>query len=322
MRFKLVFLPPQTDVYRAWAKRLRADVPEADIVVAETETDADAAIADADGAVGAIGRERLARASKLRWLQSHHAAPPTGYYYPELAAHPLVVTNMREIFNDHIGAHVMAFVLAFARGLHYYLPQQLRREWDRRPTDTGVVHLPEAAMLIVGLGGIGAEVARLAKAFGMTVLATDARRTSKPDHVDELHAADALDVLLPRADFVVLTVPHTSETEGFMHRARFRRMRPGAFFINIGRGMTTKLADLAEALAANEIAGAALDVFEVEPLPPDHPLWVMPNVIMTPHMAGYGPYLDDRRYEIVRDNCRAMIAVTLLRNVVDKTAWF
>jgi phosphoglycerate dehydrogenase-like enzyme len=322
MTFKLVFLPPIADVHRRWAEQLRGEVQGLDVVVAETQADADAAIADADGAVGTLGKERLARARKLRWLQSHQAAPPAGYYFPELAAHPLTVTNMREIFNDHIGAHVMAFVLAFARGLHEYLPLQLRAEWQPRPLDTGIIHLPEATMLIVGLGGIGADVARLAKTFGMTVLATDARRTAKPAEVNELHHADALDALLPRADFVVLTVPHTPQTEGFMHRARLQRMRRSAFFINIGRGMTTRLADLVDALHAREIAGAALDVFETEPLPADHPLWRMPNVLITPHTAGYGPYLDDRRYAIIRDNCQAMLHGTMLRNVVDKAAWF
>lgn len=322
MPFKLVFLPPLTDVHRQWAEQLRRDVGALDVVVAETEAEADAAIIDADGAIGTLDKTRLARARKLRWLQSHQAAPPAGYYFPELAAHQLAVTNMREIFNDHIGAHVMAYVLAFARGLHEYLPQQLRAEWRPRPMDTGIIHLPEATMLIVGLGGIGAEVARLAKAFGMTILATDARRTDKPAEVDELHHADLLDGLLPRADFVVLTVPHTPQTEGFMHRARFQRMRRSAFFINIGRGMTTRLADLVDALDANEIAGAALDVFEIEPLPADHRLWRMPNVLITPHMAGYGPYLDDRRYAIIRDNAQAMIQGTALRNVVDKAAWF
>jgi phosphoglycerate dehydrogenase-like enzyme len=99
-------------------------------------------------------------------------------------------------------------------------------------------------------------------------------------------------------------------------------MKPGAFFINIGRGMTTKLDDLVAALNAGEIAGAALDVYEQEPLPADHPLWTMPNVLMTPHMAGYGPYLDDRRYEIVADNCRAFLEGKPMRNVVDKASWF
>jgi phosphoglycerate dehydrogenase-like enzyme len=322
MTFTLVFLPPLTDIHRSWAERLRRDVPGAEIVVAETEAQADAAIAEADGAIGTLDSNRLARARRLRWLQSHQAAPPAGYYFPELAAHPLAVTNMREIFNDHIGAHVMAYILAFARGLHYYLPQQFRAEWQPRPLDTGVIHLPESTLLVVGLGGIGAEVARLAKAFGMTVLATDARRSAKPESVDELHPAEALDTLLARAHFVVLTVPHTPATEGFMHRARFQRMRRGAFFINIGRGMTTRLADLTDALRAGELAGAALDVFETEPLPADHPLWRMSNVLITPHTAGYGPYLDERRYAIIRDNCRAMLTGGALRNVVDKAAWF
>jgi phosphoglycerate dehydrogenase-like enzyme len=107
-----------------------------------------------------------------------------------------------------------------------------------------------------------------------------------------------------------------------MHRARFQRMKRSAFFINIGRGMTTKLDDLIAALNAGEIAGAALDVFEQEPLPSEHPLWTTPNVLITPHMAGWGPYLDDRRYQIMIDNCRAFLGNTPLRNVVDKSSWF
>jgi phosphoglycerate dehydrogenase-like enzyme len=216
----------------------------------------------------------------------------------------------------------MAFVLAFARGLHHYLPQQQRREWRPRPLDTGVVHLPEATALIVGVGGIGAETARLAAEFGMSVMGVDARRRDAPPGLRKLDGPDALDSLLPLADFVILTVPHTPDTEGFMHRARFQRMKRSAFFINIGRGMTTRLDDLVAALRAGEIAGAALDVFEQEPLPADHPLWSMPGVLITPHTAGYGPYLDDRRFEILLDNSRRFLAGEPLRNVVDKARWF
>jgi phosphoglycerate dehydrogenase-like enzyme len=107
-----------------------------------------------------------------------------------------------------------------------------------------------------------------------------------------------------------------------MHRERFRRMKPSAFFINIGRGKTTRLADLVAALEAHDIAGAALDVYEQEPLPPEHPLWTTPNVILTPHTAGYGPYLDERRYDVILDNCRRFVAGRPLRNVVDKANWF
>jgi phosphoglycerate dehydrogenase-like enzyme len=107
-----------------------------------------------------------------------------------------------------------------------------------------------------------------------------------------------------------------------MHRERFQRMKRTAFFINIGRGMTTRLDDLVAALRAGEIAGAALDVFEQEPLPADHPLWTTPNVLITPHTAGYGPYLDDRRGDILLDNCPRFLAGQPLRNIVDKAHWF
>src|SRR5690242_3397121 len=316
-------LPPQTDTTRGWARRLAESVPEARVVVAE---DADAAareIVDAEAAFGALGKELLSKATKLRWLQAPFAAPPAGYYYPELIRHPVSVTNFREIYNDHIGAHILAFVLAFARGLHMYIPQQLRREWRKSPLEAGdVVHLPEATALVVGVGGIGAEAARLLAAFGVTVLATDARRTKAPAGVTELHPPQALDDLLPRADFVILTVPHTPATEGFFNRARFQRMNRTAFFINIGRGMTTRLDDLVAALQAGEIAGAALDVYEKEPLPTEHPLWGLPNVLLTPHMAGHGPHLAERRFQIIQDNCRAFAEGRKLRNVVDKANWF
>ncbi|HKA45883.1 MAG TPA: D-2-hydroxyacid dehydrogenase [Burkholderiales bacterium] len=322
MPAKFLMLPPQTAVTRTWGARLAAALPDFSIVVAEDRQQADAAIIDADAAFGTLPPELLRKAKRLRWLQAPNAAPPAGYYYPELIEHPVAVTNFREIFNDHIGAHIMAFVLAFARGLHRYYPQQLRREWRPAPHDTGIIHLPAAAALIVGVGGIGAEAARLAAAFGITVIGVDARREDKPPGVKELHHPDALDDQLPRADFVILTVPHTPATEGFMNRARFRRMKRTAFFINIGRGKTTRLDDLAAALDAGEIAGAALDVFEQEPLPADHALWTMPGVLITPHTAGYGPYLDDRRYDIVLDNCRRFAAGHPLRNVVDKANWF
>ena len=321
--FTFLMLPPHSATTRDWAAKLTAEVPEARVVVAEDAATAAREIAGADAAFGWLGPDLLAKATKLRWLQAPQAAPAAGYYHPSLIEHPLKVTNFREIFNDHIGAHILAFVLAFARGLHVFLPQQLRREWKKSGQEAGdVIHLPEATALIVGLGGIGAEAARLLAAFGVRVLATDARRATPPEGVAELHRPEALDDLLPRADFVILTVPHTPATEGFFHRARFQRMKRPAYFINIGRGMTTKLDDLVAALEAKEIAGAALDVYEIEPLPAGHPLWTMLNVLLTPHMAGHGPYLNDRRYRIMADNCRLFAAGRPLRNEVDKASWF
>src|SRR5438874_3802660 len=322
MPVTLLMVPPQNDKTREWGQRVGAACPELKTIVPQTIEAAEQAIAMSDAAYGTIPPALLARAEKLRWLQAPQAAPPAGYYYRELIEHPVAITNFREIYNDHIGAHVMAFVLAFARGLHHYIPQQLKREWKKLPPDTGVVHLPEATALVVGVGGIGSEVARLAAAFGMRVIGVDERRREKPPGVAELHRGDELDALLPQADFVILTVPHTPETEGFMNRTRFQEMKKTAFFINIGRGMTTRLDDLVEALRVGEIAGAGLDVFEQEPLPADHPLWTIPGVLLTPHTAGYGPYLDERRYEIILDNCRRFLASQPLRNLVDKARWF
>jgi phosphoglycerate dehydrogenase-like enzyme len=319
----MLMLPPQTATTRAWAARLSAALPALEVVVAEDPARAAEVAPHAQAAFGTMAPALLRTAASLRWLQAPQAAPPAGYYTPELVAHPAVVTNFREIYNDHIGAHIMAFVLAFARGLHLYIPRQLRREWRPEPGESsGVLHLPESSALIVGVGGIGAETARLCAAFGMHVMGVDARRREAPPGVLKLDGPDALDSLLPLADFVILTVPHTPATEGFMHRARFQRMKRTAFFINIGRGMTTRLDDLVAALRAGEIAGAALDVFEQEPLPPEHPLWTLPNVLITPHTAGHGPYLDERRFQILLDNSRRFLAGQPLRNVVDKAGWF
>ena len=319
---KIVMLPPQTQFTREWAARLAATVAKISVVVCEDRVEAGAAIRDADAAIGTLTPEMLPKAQKLRWIQAPHAAPPAGYYYPALIAHPVVVTNFREIYNDHIAAHIMMYVLNFSRDMQRFFPQQLRREWARPPMDTGVIALAEATALIVGVGGIGAEAARLASAFGMRVIGTDARRESPPAGVAELHPPEDLDELLPRADFVILTVPHTPATEGFFDRARFRRMKPSAFFINIGRGKTVRLDDLTSALKDGDIAGAGLDVFEKEPLPADHPLWTMPGVIITPHMAGFGPHVNERRYEIILDNCRRFMQGQPLRNIVDKQNWF
>ena len=125
--FKFVMLPPQSDTTRAWGKKLAQSVPEARVVIAEDAETAAREIVDAEGAFGWLNADLLGAAKKLRWLQAPQAAPAAGYYFPELIEHALAVTNFREIFNDHISAHILAFVLAFARGLHVFIPRQLRR---------------------------------------------------------------------------------------------------------------------------------------------------------------------------------------------------
>jgi phosphoglycerate dehydrogenase-like enzyme len=321
MAFKLVFLPPQSDRSRQMAAAVAQAVPEARVATPDTEDDAKREIADADAAFGTIPPAVLKEARQLKWLQAPAAAPAAGYYYPELVAHPVTVTNFRGIFNDRIPAHIMAYVLSFARGFHVYVRQQLRKEW--RPLRTeDCIFLPDATALIVGVGEIGAETARLCAAFGMKVIGVDARRTDTPPGVASLHKPEELDGLLGQADFVILTVPHTPQTEGFFGAAKFARMKKSAYFINIGRGKTTRLDDLNAALRSGTIAGAGLDVYEIEPLPADHPLWDAPNTILTPHAADRGPHLDERRQTILVENARRFARGETLVNLVDKANWF
>jgi phosphoglycerate dehydrogenase-like enzyme len=319
---KFVFVPPQRDETRAWAAALAAQVPQLNVVTPDSEADAAAELRDAEAAFGTLSPEMLQQASSLKWLQAPAIAPPAGYFSPELISHPVQVTNFRGIFNEHIAAHILAFVLALARGLHYYIPRQLRHEYRPERLDSGTVYLPESTALILGVGGIGAETAKYLAQLGVRVIGVDARREDTPEGVAELHRPDQLDSLLPQADFVILTIPHTPETEGLFDAARFARMKRSAFFINIGRGMTTKLDALNQALRDGTIAGAALDVYEIEPLPADHPLWDAPNILMTPHTAGFGPYLDDRRRDLLVENAKRFASGQPLVNVVNKALWF
>ena len=319
MGFKMVIVPPNTQP--DWPDKIRAVVPDCEVSMFESADAAMSAIQDADAAYGNIVPELFRRAKRLRWIQAPAAAPPVGYYHQALIDSDVLVTNQREIYNDHIGTHIMAFVLAFARGLHRYLPQQLNRQWQKYGVET-MRHLPEATALIIGVGGIGSEAARFCAAFGMTVLGIDARRASAPPGVKEILRPDSLYDQLPQADFVIMTVPETPQTHGLISARAFKLMKSTAYLINIGRGGCVVLDDLVDALRHGEIAGAGLDVYQLEPLPAEHPLWTMPGVLMTPHVAGVGPYLPERRTEILLENCRRFHAGESLLNVVDKTNWF
>src|SRR5215813_8316327 len=233
MGFKLAIVPPNTQP--DWPEKIRAAVPDCDVQLFDSAEAAMEAIVDADAAYGNIVPELFRRAKKLRWIQAPAAAPPVGYYHKELIESDVVVTNQREIYNDHIGTHIMAFVLAFARGFQRYIPQQIHRQWQSHGVEP-IIHLPEATALIIGVGGIGGEAARLCATFGMTVLGVDARRTEAPPSVKELRRPPDLHTLLPQADFVVMTVPHTPETRGMMAATEFQLMKKTAFLINIGRG--------------------------------------------------------------------------------------
>ncbi len=306
------------------------------VVQAQDEAQAIREIADADALFGYLTPPLLRAAKQLRWAQAPTASMEK-YLYPELVAAPVVVTNMRVIFSDVIADHVFGFILCFAKNFHTYLRQQLHGVWhmlgreadelpgyagpgEVHPSDRAAITLADCTLGVIGLGGIGAEVTRRGLAFGMRVLGVDPVATSAPPGVT-LWRPDRLDELLAQSDFVVIAAPHTPETYKLMNRQRLQRMKRSAYLINVGRGVIVDLADLTAALQAGEIAGAGLDVFEIEPLPAGHPLWQMDNVIITPHTAAASPRVPERHLETLLDNLRRFVTGQPLRNVVDKQRW-
>jgi phosphoglycerate dehydrogenase-like enzyme len=348
----------------AWARYSSEKVS-----VAMADSDSDDAVrelADADACYGTLTPMLLAAAPRLRWCQCPMAAPPESYFFKELAESAVVVTNMRGIYDQELSVHIMTLMLAVNRQLGDYRDQQKQHKYSQLTFNRGEfrdaanlspaderVDISTATALLVGVGNAGIETARLCKAFGMTTLGCDARRTEPHPYIDELYGADALHELLPRADFVLVTVPHTPDTEGMFDESKFALMKSTSVFVNVGRGATTQLRDLDRALRQGTIGGAAIDVFEVEPLPEDHPicepsatLWRLarsgpyftnmccampciapgdaPNFLMTPHVAiqGNPDKTTMGHVQVVVDNVGLMLDNKPLRNVVDKITRF
>ena len=294
---------------------------------------------DADAFFGKLTPRLLAAAPRLRWVQAPTASLEH-YLFPELVAHPCVLTNMRGLFSDVIADQVMGYVVCFARNLHVYVLQAAAGRWAPvggeaarvgfaagpgtvNDIDRAHRHLADATLGVVGFGAIGREVARRATAFGMRVVAVDPRPADRPPEVAELWPVEELPRVLGQSDYVVIAAPHTPQSAGMFRRPQFRQMKRDAYLINVGRGAVVVLDDLVAALGAGDIAGAALDVFEIEPLPPDHALWQMPErVILTPHVAGYSPRIAGRHLDVVLDNVGRFLRGEPLRNVVDKDQWY
>ncbi len=291
---------------------------QVEVLNINTEEEALQEIEDVDALYGTITPGLFERARKLKWIQT----PIIGlenYMFPALIKSDIKITNMAGIFSDVIADHTLAYILMFARGFHVYMRKQLARNWD---PGVPVIHLADQTLGIIGLGGIGMEIARRGSACGMRVIATDAKQREKPDFVNALWEIDKLNELLEESDFVVSCVPHSPETVKLIGEEQLQRMKKTAYFINISRGVVVDLAALTSALENGEIAGAGLDVFETEPLPSDHPLWEMENVIITPHIAGASAYIQQRRVATLKENLRRYISGEPLQNVVDRKKWF
>jgi len=256
-------------------------------------------------------------AERLRWIQTASDGVD-GVLFPALVASDVVVTNARGVFDDPIAEWVIAAILAFTTGLQTSIVDQTRAGWTdgRRRERVAGQHL-----LVVGPGPIGRATASRARLLGLTVEAVG-RSAREDDVFGMVHGPDALHDALGRADHVLDALPMTDGTRELFDTAAFAAMRPTARFYNVGRGGTVDEPALVEALRSGAIGGAALDVFADEPLPPDSPLWSMPNVIVSPHVSGDLPDWEELVVDVFVDNAQRFATGEQLRNRVDTGAGF
>jgi phosphoglycerate dehydrogenase-like enzyme len=265
--------------------------------------------------------EQFAVAKNLRWIHAPSAAVHQ-FLFLQLVNSDVVLTNSREVHGPVVAEHVMALLFASAKKLPQAALLQQKRIWGQEiawKEGTPPREVAGDTLGLIGVGSIGRRVAQMASALGMRVIAVREHvEKGTPDGVAQLFSASDLDQLLRQSDYVVLSAPLTPATRKLMNAARLAQMKPTAYLINVGRGAQVDESALAEALRLHRIAGAALDVFEREPLPPDSPLWGLENLLITPHTAGLTDKLWHRHYELFSENLRRFQAGEPLLYVVDK----
>ncbi len=256
----------------------------------------------------------------LKWIQSSSAGMDK-HLYSDLKESDVILTNAAGLYGTHVADQGFALLLGLTRGIKHFTRSQDQRIWGGRGKSP-MIEIGGFTIGIVGMGGIGQHMARRAKGFEMYVLSVDAYRTDKPDIVDELMPIDQLPSLMSRSDVVMIACPLTDETRHLINAENLALMKPTAYFINVARGPIVDESALIEVLKAGKIAGAGLDVTEVEPLDKDSPLWEMDNVILTPHAAGGSQHRPRRTIEFFCDNIKRYMKGEPLNNVVRKDLGF
>ncbi|PDW01633.1 D-2-hydroxyacid dehydrogenase [Candidatus Viridilinea mediisalina] len=259
----------------------------------------------------------LQEAQQLRWVHT----PSAGVDHllvPAVYERDLLLTNSAGVHAIPMAEFVLGLLLAYVKRLPYFYNAQAERRWAG---DIGLAELHGATMLILGLGGIGQAIAERAAAFGMRVWGSRRKPIATP-HVERVVTGDEWRTLLPATDYLVVTAPLTAATRGMVDAAALAALPPSAYLVNVGRGPLIDEAALIEALRHGKLAGAALDTFDQEPLPPEHPFWIMPNVTITPHATAFSPRMHQRQVTLFLDNLVRFMQGQPLRNIVDKSAGY
>jgi len=275
------------------------------------------ALQDADVFIGYCIPAGVNSDHQLRWMMSLAVGVEKCAASDALKRQNTLITNVKKLSGPEIAEHAIALMMALNRGLDGFIANQQRQVWDRSLLAEQIWELEGRTVLVVGLGGIGKEVAIRAHGLGMKVIATRNSRREGPDYVSYVGLADELLDLARQADVVINTAPLTDKTQGMFNAEFFKAMQPHAYFISVGRGLSTNTDDLVAALQNGELGGAGLDVFDPEPLPADHPLWKQPRVIITPHVAFRSDKLRERVWTLVEESMRRYVNGDRMLNVVD-----
>ena len=315
---KIVITPGLTlsDVGRDDIERIRRAGGGADVVVAEGDS-VQSEMIDAEVVLGTVSRRTFAAAEKLRWVHAT-ASGVDAYLFDEFKNSEVILTCEKGLVGEHLADHAFGLLLMLTRQLAaaaHLGADAWNHRWELRAKE---VELTGSTMGVFGFGGTGRAVARRAAAFGMRVVALDRDPVPASPEVDRVLGSDGFDQLLAESDVLSVCCPLTRETRDLFDSEAFRRMRSNAILVNVTRGEVMVEEDLVEALVSGAIRGAALDVAPREPLPPDSPLWRLPQVVMSPHTAGASQFRTARNLDRFVDNLERLRRGEALEGVVDK----
>jgi phosphoglycerate dehydrogenase-like enzyme len=301
-----------------WVKEVADDVEIVPMSLGFGQPPDPATIRDLEVYLGYCTPGIVRQGVNLRWLQHYGVGLEECTMLPEIRERDFLLTNNQHYSAPPIAEHVIAMMMMLTRNLTGAHTAQLAGRWDRGGvTAAPMIEVKDKTMLVAGLGGIGTEVARRAAALGMRVTATRNSSRAGPDFVAYVGLADELNRLAAEADIIVNALPLTDKTMGIFDGKFFSGLKKGSYFISVGRGRSTDTDALMAALRDGTLAGAGLDVTDPEPLPPGHPLWSIPNVIITPHNSSTSDRAAERRWVVIRENIRRYINGEKMLNVVD-----
>jgi phosphoglycerate dehydrogenase-like enzyme len=322
-RLKIVVGGARGDQLEAQVRRWQEEFPNVEFTVAQSAAEQVAAAPGAHAWLGRISRAAfLAAGPQLRWVHSTGVGIETLIKIPELVASDVIVTNVRGGHSNNVAEHAFALLLALTRTIPLFVRNQQEHAYRKPVAGQPLVELSGGVMLIYGFGHIGRAVAKRARSFEMSVIGVDLKADQPVEPDTRLVSPDNLDQVLGQADVVVITAPYTPASHKAFNAERLARMKPESYLIAVSRGGIVDEGALAEALQSGQLAGAGLDVQAQEPLPPDSPLWDVPNLLISPHCASSSRKTTARVWSITGDNVRRFVQGLPLENVCDKQSGF